>query len=55
MNSQHKFRIGNQLVLTWMHYPNLTLGQLISNAIGDKKLSDLEDQELLDLIDKYYK
>ena len=53
MTNQHKFRIGNQLILFWVHYDNLSLGQLISKAIGDKNLSEIEDQELIDLIDKY--
>ena len=53
MSQEHKYRVGNQLILSWMHYDNLKLGELISKAIGDKDLSTIEDQELLDLIDKY--
>ena len=53
MSREHKFRIGNQLILSWIHFDNLSLGQLISNAIGDKDLASIDDQELIDLIEKY--
>jgi len=53
MNQQHKYRIGTQLILSWVRYEKLKLGELISNAIEDKDLSSLEDQELIDLIEKY--
>ena len=53
MSRGHKFRIGNQLILSWVHYDNLTLGQLIANAIEDRDLASIEDQELIDLIEKY--
>ena len=53
MSREHKFRIGNQLILSWIHFDNLSLGQLISNAIGEKDLASIDDQELINLIEKY--
>ena len=53
MQKAYKYRIGNQIILSWMHFDELSLGQLISNAIGDKDLSKLTDKELINLIEKY--
>ena len=55
MNKGHQYRIGNQLILSWAHCDHLRLGELIANAIKheNKDLATIEDQELIDLIDKY--
>jgi hypothetical protein len=53
MNERCKYRIGNQLILSWLHCGDVTLGELITNAIGDKELISLTDQELIDLLEKY--
>ena len=53
MSRGHKYRIGNRLILAWMHYDQLTLGEFISKSIGKKELSKLTDQELVDLLDRF--
>jgi uncharacterized protein YihD (DUF1040 family) len=39
----------------WKKYPDLRLGQLISNVIRDPALYYIEDEDLVDLIETFYK
>ena len=38
----------------WRKYPDLRLGQLICNVIQDPALYYVEDNELIDYLEKYY-
>lgn len=38
----------------WKKYPDLRLGQLISNVIQDPALYYVEDEQLIDYLEQYY-
>jgi len=49
------YNIANDLICLWMKYPDLRLGQLISNAMDGcgSSLFYIEDDELIERIKKY--
>lgn len=44
-----------QLEEIWSKYPDLRLGQLLLNVLGDPALYYIEDQALMDYLKNYYK
>lgn len=44
-----------RLAHAWMRHPDQRLGQLLINAIGEEKLFQIEDDDLLDEVDQYVK
>ena len=44
----------NELAAIWQKYPDLRLGQLLLNVVGDPMLYYLEDKDLIDTLKGYY-
>ena len=44
----------DRLKTLWKKYPDLRLGQLITNVLQDPALYYIEDAELIDLLEEYY-
>ena len=53
MNKEHKYRMGNSIMLAWMRCGDLRLGQLLVNAVGNRDLFYVEDKELVKLVNEY--
>ena len=45
----------DRLKTLWKKYPDLRLGQLILNVLQDPVLYYIEDEELINLLEKFYK
>jgi len=43
-----------QLLKIWLDHPDLRLGQLIANAVDVKYLHEIEDERLIELIERIY-
>ena len=44
----------NRLQAVWKKYPDLRLGQLITNVFRSDSLYYLEDDRLIDIIEEFY-
>lgn len=44
-----------ELAEIWKKYPDLRLGQLLSNVLQDPALYYVEDNKLIDYLHEYYK
>ena len=44
----------DRLKTLWKKYPDLRLGQLILNVLQDPALYYVEDEELIELLEKFY-
>lgn len=47
-------RILDRLKILWKKHPDLRLGQLILNVLQDPALYYVEDEELVELLEKFY-
>lgn len=47
-------KILKKLQAVWEQYPDMRLGQLILNVVGDPSLYYIEDQDLVDVIELFY-
>lgn len=45
----------NKIKIIWKKYPDLRLGQLFSNTLNFLALYNVEDEQLVDILSKYYK
>ena len=56
MRDQNRIdNILQQLAEIWKQYPDLRLGQLLLNVLGDPALYYIEDQALIDYLRNYYR
>lgn len=53
-DSKRISKILERLEKIWEKYPDLRLGQLITNVVRDPTLYYLEDDELLEFLEKFY-